>query len=94
MRTATIYHYPYVRVTGTLEVPENLTDDELYEYVRNYWGEIKFSKVFLDDENSAFEVDDRDYAYCSPSTGWGRLADSEENAIKEILLEHFFKIGR
>lgn len=96
MRTAVVDHYPYVRVTGTLEVPENLTDEELYEYVVEHWGGIKFSRAFMDDENSLLEVDGKDYEYCFPNSSApiGRLADSEEDALKETLLEHFFKTGR
>lgn len=39
MRTISVTAYPYATQYGKIEVPEDISDDELREYVENHFGQ-------------------------------------------------------
>ena len=58
-REFTVNAHPYADVSGTIQVPESLTDeDEIHAYVSEHWDEIKFGEPDLDYAGTDFEVYD------------------------------------
>ena len=44
-RTISITAYPYAHQEGTLEIPLDLTEDEVREYVKDHFDDIDFDEV-------------------------------------------------
>ena len=57
MKTITVTAHPYADQTGSLEIPDNLTEDEAWNYVEQHWGEIEFSEPELDYLGTSFEIE-------------------------------------
>lgn len=50
--------YPWATAVGMLTIPDNISDDEIRDYILNKWDEIEFDLVDLDYENSDFEYEE------------------------------------
>lgn len=47
--------YPYATQHGTIEVPDNVPEEEIDRYIETYWEKIKFEKPELDYAGTDFE---------------------------------------
>lgn len=47
--------YPYAIQRGTIEVPDNVPEDEVDAYIEEYWGEIDFDAPELDYAGTDFD---------------------------------------
>lgn len=47
MKRVYVTAYPFVTVTGNLNVPEELTHDEIYKYANEHFNEIDFDEDAL-----------------------------------------------
>lgn len=43
-----IVAYPYAKQYGTIEVPDNVPEEEIDSYIETYWEKIKFEEPELD----------------------------------------------
>ena len=48
VKTLCVTATPYATQYGTIDVPEDLPEDEYEEYVHNHFGDIKFGEADLD----------------------------------------------
>ena len=55
-RTISITAYPYAHQEGTLEIPTDLTEDEVREYVKDHFDDIDFDEVELDYVGTDFDI--------------------------------------
>jgi len=56
MKEVLVVGFPYVVESGKLEVPDELTGDELYAYVESHWDDIQFEEDSRDYYDTEFEV--------------------------------------
>lgn len=47
--------YPYAVQHGTIEVPDNVPEEEIDSYIETYWEKIKFEEPELDYAGTDFE---------------------------------------
>ena len=47
MKKISVQAYPFVTVTGSIDVPEGLTVDEIYNYIRDHFNDIDFDEDAL-----------------------------------------------
>ena len=56
-RTIHVTAYPFAVQSGTIEVPANLSEEELYDYVSENFDNIKFDEPDLDYQGTDFDLD-------------------------------------
>lgn len=47
--------YPYAIQHGTIEVPDNIPEEDVDMYIEEYWNKIKFEEPDLDYTDTDFE---------------------------------------
>lgn len=62
MKTVTVTASPYATVYGSIKVPDNITENNVKEYVKEHFNEIKFGTPDLDYAGTEFdcEIEDND----------------------------------
>lgn len=50
-----IVAYPYAKQYGTIEVPDNVPEEEIDSYIETYWEKIKFEEPELGYAGTDFE---------------------------------------
>ncbi len=59
VREVTIMAHPLANVTGTIQIPNNITEEEdIEEYIREHFKDIKFGEPELDYMSIDFEYED------------------------------------
>ena len=57
-KTITVKAYPYAEVYGTIDVPDDIDDLDVPDYVTENWNKIDFLPPdYLDFEGCSFEVE-------------------------------------
>ena len=56
-RTLNVIAYPYAVMYGTIEVPMEVTDDELDGYVTEHFDDVKFGEPQLDFKGTDFDIE-------------------------------------
>lgn len=49
---------PYATQTGTLEIPDDVSGDAIYEYAEDHWYEIDFGEPNLDYGGTDFDMEE------------------------------------
>jgi hypothetical protein len=57
-RTLNVTAYPYAVMNGTIEVPANVPDDELDDYVREHFDKVEFGEPQLDFAGTDFDINE------------------------------------
>ncbi len=57
-KTKHIRAFPFVTQDGTIEIPEDLPDGKLKEWVWDHWDEIRFGDPETDYAGTDFEIND------------------------------------
>lgn len=47
--------FPYATQYGTIEVPDNIPEEEIDSYIETYWEKIEFEEPELDYSNTDFD---------------------------------------
>lgn len=55
LRTVTVY--PYAVQTGSIDVPEGLTEEEEMEYISDHFDDISLGEPCLDYRGTDFDID-------------------------------------
>lgn len=56
MKEVFITAYPYAVQHGTIEVPDNITEDEMKDYIRDHFDDIPFDEPDLDYCGTDFDI--------------------------------------
>ena len=56
MKQYRVTAYPYATQTGIISVPASVGDDDIYDYITEYWNKIKFDEPELDYAGTDFEI--------------------------------------
>lgn len=57
MENLLIIAYPYATQYGNLKVPENMSEDEKQQYIKEHWNDITFREPDLDYCGTDFEFE-------------------------------------
>lgn len=56
MKTISVTVYPFATQYGEIKVPENISDDELHDYIADHFEDIEFDPPELDYCGADFEL--------------------------------------
>ncbi len=56
MKSIFLTAYPFVIQSGTIEVPDDVDDDDVMDYIAEHFDEIKFEEPELDYCGCDFEI--------------------------------------
>ena len=48
--------FPFVRQEGIIEVPDDVSAEDVHDYISEHWDEIEFGEAELDYAGSDFDV--------------------------------------
>lgn len=54
-RIVSVTGYPYATTSGDIEVPDDVKDEELHDYIKEHFDEISFGEPDLDYCGTDFE---------------------------------------
>lgn len=57
-KTINVTAYPYAVQYGTIEVPKELNEDDVKDYLYEHWNEIKFGEPELDYVGTDFDINE------------------------------------
>lgn len=57
-KTINVTAYPYAVQYGTIEVPKELNEDDVNDYLFEHWNEIKFGEPELDYAGTDFDFNE------------------------------------
>ena len=56
----TVVAYPVAKQFGQIEVPDELSDNEIKKYIRLHWKDVILAKADLDYRDVPFEINSKD----------------------------------
>ena len=58
MKNILVIAYPYAVQYGTIEVPDDIDDEVIREYIEENWDDIEFNKPELDYDGIDYDIDE------------------------------------
>lgn len=56
MKEVRIHAYPFAQIEGTINVPDNLTENETWDYIYDNWNEVFWEPPELDYNGVEWEI--------------------------------------